>query len=764
MKTCLTIKCKLFFSITAILACSYVILFLLSLSSIQRFIEDETAKNLDFSLRFAKSQFNARPELALEALKLPASTPAVQKLFLNGDKKALQEAASLWIKSIGFFEMLTIVDASQNIIARSHGNRDAESFIKRDLLESLVDRKQPVITTELIPHNEYCAEVSNEVCQALPENKDVLVQLVILPVTDRSGNVIGIIIAGDNLNKNQHLPYQQHQVFGKTIDMLVTQMGERIASTASERRWLMLTLESNVIKTLKNGFSFQGATVLNDNRYEMFAEPIHNHKGEFVGSIAVLVGANLFTGIWQDNFINLLICGLLSSIVIFVLAYFTAWQFTAPIKRFIDAVKAVEIGDYSIRVPETGGLEFKALAEIFNRMTAALSGRDQIIVNQNSELTLLNEELEKRISERARQLEDEIVLQKSIIKSLVDGLVVADDHYRIITMNPVAEKLFGVRAADVIGVPLLNISEKSGFGELAALLRRSSEFPLSKEESVAIIKHNRSRIRFALTDLRDEKGSGRGVLLGIRDVTTDAEVDRLKSGFIAKISHELKTPLTSMKGSLQFILKKGKWLTGMEREMLGVCHRNTDRLIALIAGILELSRIEAGQVLFLMRPQQLAEVVLYAIEEIKEAALLKNISIVNEVPMDLPKVYGDYERLTQVLLNLLSNAVKFSPEDAVVTLSAAVEEPFLALSVADGAKTISEELRDSLFSTFQQMGSPEDGEFCGSGLGLAISKEIIERHGGSISYAPGASEGNIFTFRVPLYGEPNDKEPDTHCG
>jgi signal transduction histidine kinase len=120
--------------------------------------------------------------------------------------------------------------------------------------------------------------------------------------------------------------------------------------------------------------------------------------------------------------------------------------------------------------------------------------------------------------------------------------------------------------------------------------------------------------------------------------------------------------------------------------------------------------------------------------------------------MDLPKVFGDYERLLQVLSNLLSNAVKFSPENSVVTLQAAVEKSFLTVSVADNGHVIPEEERASLFSRFQQMGRPEDGEFSGSGLGLAICREIMEKHGGSIFHEPGADGGNVFAFRLPLNG------------
>ncbi len=757
MKSSLTIKSRLFFAIAAILACSYAFLFFSSITTIQRFIEDETSKDLEYALKFAKSQFNARPELVLEALKLPAASIALQKAFLANENSSLQDSANRWLKSLDFIEMLTILDARQNVITRNNGQKNPGSFLRGELFKSLADRKQPFITTELITHEKYCLEVSAEACNALPENKDVMVQLVLVPVLDNSGALLGVIATGDDVNKDPHLPYQQQKVFGKTVDMFVTQLGERIASTVTEPGWVNSALEPKVLQAMKSGFSFNGSTVLNSREYEMIAEPIHNHKGEFIGSIAVALGKSQFASVRSDNFRNLIICGLMSFALIFILAYFTAWQFTSPIRKFSNAVKSIEAGDYSIKIPESGSQEFKTLAETFNRMSEALSVRDSIIQKQHTELTVLNEDLEKRVSERAQQLEDETAIQKSIIKSLMDGLVVADNDSRIIELNPAAEKLFGVRAADIVGEALPRFCDQLSLNDLAALLERGAAAVSAEGQSNLTLKYNRKILKFAITELTDERGLGRGLLLGIRDVTTDGEVDRLKSGFIAKVSHELKTPLTSMKGSLQFILKKGKWLTGVEREMLGVCLRNTERLITLVASIIELSRIEAGQIFFSMKSLQIGETVLYAIEEVKSSALYRNISLVNDVPMDLPQVYGDHERLTQVLVNLLSNAIKFAPEDSVVTLSAAVERSFLALSVSDDGKAIPEEERDSLFSRFQQMGEAENGEFSGNGLGLAISREIIERHGGSICHTTGAVGGNVFTFSVPLYGEFNGK-------
>lgn len=762
MKSNLTIQSRIFLVITAIFACTYALLFFVSAKTLQNSIEDQTAKSLEYSLKFAKNQFNARQELVIEALKLPAANRSVQKLLLSADHEELKNLAKLWSKSLDFLEIVTILDSQHNVIARSNGGREPQLFLKTELLQSLFKRKQPIISAELVPHDEYCREVNNEVCQALPQNRAVMVQLVFLPIIDDAGKVIGAIIAGDEVNREPYLPFLQQKVFEATVEILVTQQGELIASTMTDVGGLKPNLDVRVLQSLRNGYSFQGTTDFNGRQYEMIAESINNHKGELIGSIAVALRVDRFAGLANENYRNIIFCGLFSSALIFILGFWITRQITVPVRRFSDALNAIEGGDYSIKIPESGNRELKSLAETFNRMTGSLNQRDSVLSSQNSELRDRNEILETRALLQDAQLEAEISGYKSIIKSLVDGLVVADDRQMIIEINPAAEKLLGVKATEVVGAPLAKLYTLPGLSELEELFKSSRGDDLSDNESVLILKCDGRKLRFAVTALREEKGSNRSFLLGVRDVTTDEEVDRLKSGFIAKVSHELKTPLTSMKGSLQFILKKGKWLTGVEREMLTVCCRNTERLISLVGGIIELSRIEAGQIAFSKRPIQIGEVVLYALEEVKGAALIRNISLVNDVPMDLPKVFGDYERLIQVLSNLLSNAVKFSPQNSVVTLSAAVDKYFLTISVADDGKIIPEEERGALFSTFQQMGRPEEGEFCGSGLGLAISREIVERHGGSIFYTPGAGKGNVFAFRLPLNGDFDGAEQDTY--
>jgi signal transduction histidine kinase len=231
----------------------------------------------------------------------------------------------------------------------------------------------------------------------------------------------------------------------------------------------------------------------------------------------------------------------------------------------------------------------------------------------------------------------------------------------------------------------------------------------------------------------------------------------MKTEFISTVSHELKTPLTSMKGSLQLLLTRGKWLTETERQLLTVCFRNTQRLIRLIGEILDISGMESGGMAFKFKPVSIGEVTVYAIEEMRSYAMGREITIVNTVGEHLPQVYGDSDRLIQVITNLLSNAVKFSPEGKVVLVNAQQDGNYVVVSVEDRGKVIEWSDREKLFKKFQQIESADRAKVSGTGLGLAICKEIVERHHGRIFYTAAREWGNTFSFTVPIIGETDGK-------
>jgi signal transduction histidine kinase len=209
-------------------------------------------------------------------------------------------------------------------------------------------------------------------------------------------------------------------------------------------------------------------------------------------------------------------------------------------------------------------------------------------------------------------------------------------------------------------------------------------------------------------------------------------------------------------------LRRDNRLGDTEKELLIVCERNTDRLIRLIGDILDISRIESGRIEFNFKAESIVRLASEAVEEMTSFAFQRNVSLIETVGDDVPPVFGDRDRLIQVITNLLSNAVKFSPEGQVVCVEAVREGNFVRVSVVDRGKSIKKADRDKLFKKFQKLDSHSSGERGGTGLGLAICKEIIEKHHGKIYYRSGTGGGNIFSFTVPVYEELHEKRQDSH--
>jgi signal transduction histidine kinase len=229
------------------------------------------------------------------------------------------------------------------------------------------------------------------------------------------------------------------------------------------------------------------------------------------------------------------------------------------------------------------------------------------------------------------------------------------------------------------------------------------------------------------------------------------ELDTMKSDFISTVSHELRTPLTSIKGSLQIFLKNQAHTLGeMQRELLNISLRNTDRLVRLINDILDISKIESGRSEMRFRRINMVNTVEAAVAGIRSFADTSGVSVRVDKPKRPVTMVGDFDRIYQVLTNLLSNAIKFSNRGTRVKLEIDDQDSDVQVNIIDQGRGIDKKDLGRLFKKFQQLDSSDTREVGGTGLGLAICKEIVEAHGGRIwcaRTAPG--RGSTFSFVVP---------------
>ena len=237
------------------------------------------------------------------------------------------------------------------------------------------------------------------------------------------------------------------------------------------------------------------------------------------------------------------------------------------------------------------------------------------------------------------------------------------------------------------------------------------------------------------------------------------EADRVKSNFLATVSHELRTPLTSVIGYSEMLLEgiAGE-LNEEQREYVRTVMEKGDQLLVLITGILDISRMEAGQMKFDKEPFDLDEVVSVALSTIAPNARRKKIALSCDIPETLPRVLGDRDKVRQVLLNLLNNAIKFTPEGGAIAIRAA-EGPLgpgaghaggVRVTVQDTGIGVAPEYHQRVFDPFFQVDNSSTREYGGTGLGLSIVKRFIEAHGGNVWLDSREGTGSTFYFTLPL--------------
>src|SRR5690242_5509484 len=249
--------------------------------------------------------------------------------------------------------------------------------------------------------------------------------------------------------------------------------------------------------------------------------------------------------------------------------------------------------------------------------------------------------------------------------------------------------------------------------------------------------------------LHDQKGKLIGRLFAYHDLSWEKTIDQMKSEFISVASHELRTPMTAIKGSVDLILGGcvGE-VSPQTHELLEVAHSACDRMIRLINNILDLSKIEAGQIQLRLELLDLATVVERSVRSMNTLASQAGITLKPNFPAALPPVEADRDRMEDVITILASKAIKFSPAYGKIEINLTADKDWVQCSVTDQGCGIEEKDLSRIFGKFQQAGLPQRG--AGTGLGLAISYALVTEHKGKIWVDSQVGKGSCFVFCLPV--------------
>ena len=377
---------------------------------------------------------------------------------------------------------------------------------------------------------------------------------------------------------------------------------------------------------------------------------------------------------------------------------------------------------------------------------------------------LTNQKMTLEIKRR-KLVEVELVrslsLLRATLESTADGILVVDPEGRIVSFNKQFAKMWRL--------PESVLSSKDDNQALAFVLDqlKTPDVFLTKvrdlysnpdQESFDSLEFKDGRIfeRFSRPEWMD--GSVVGRVWSFRDVTECKRLERVKEEFIGMIAHELRTPVTVIKGSITG-LESGMYgpVTEVQAPVIDRISRNSSRLEKIIMNFLDLSHMESGKLQLHVRSLNLVPLIQDTVQNFRAGAVALNIILAESLPADLPPVQADGDMFVQVLTNLLSNALRYARDK--VAIQAKHEAKSIWISVIDDGPGIPEEYRTAIFDKFRQIARPSGGGgYKGTGLGLAICKEIIEAHHGSIWVDSTLDRGSQFHFVLPLTG------PDLRLG
>ena len=403
----------------------------------------------------------------------------------------------------------------------------------------------------------------------------------------------------------------------------------------------------------------------------------------------------------------------------FLLGSVLAASITRPVNRIIGISRDFAKGDFRRRISLSSGDEIGELAATLNNMAQALEERIKQIQGQGQQLT-------------------------AIFNSMVEGVIATDSRGRIISLNPPAEKIFSVKKDGILGKTFLEAIRNNDISEIinrtlrqrnAVSQELSLNWPLQRVFQVS-----------ASAIFENEKVSG--CLLVIHDITEIRKLETVRRDFVANVSHELKTPLTSIKGFVETLLEGGLEDKGNSRQFLKIIQEHTERLNSLINDLLDLSCIESKELVLHKQSINLRVLAQRVLSGFDSGAKKKSILLVNELDEKL-NLTVDEDRIEQVFTNLIDNAVKFNRDKGLVKIYSRDEGDKVKIVVEDTGAGIPAKDLPRIFERFYRVDKARSRELGGTGLGLSIVKHIIELHSGSVGVESLEGAGSKFWFVLP---------------
>ena len=367
-------------------------------------------------------------------------------------------------------------------------------------------------------------------------------------------------------------------------------------------------------------------------------------------------------------------------------------------------------------------------------------------------------QLNSRLQDRTTALRRQAQEMRAVIEGMHDGLLVIDAHQRVVTLNPVSSSILGLDVDAHAPISLATVENGEQLQEIVDAALRESKATGMLESPVPYrgVSQEAARcFQVVASRIGGDNGNGDRVVMILRYITEQRQLESAKTNFLSIVSHELRTPLSSIKGFLKIILEgRPGPLNDVQTDFIATASGQAEVLNVLVNDLVEFTRMQIRQTDLDRSAVSLAEIAASLCTRLKPLVDDKGLSLRNAVPTNLPEIEGDRSRLEQVVSNLLANAIKFTPEGGRITMSAWVDEGELTFAVSDTGIGIPADQLPKVFEPFYQVSDGPARLHGGMGLGLAICRHIVERHGGRLEVDSTEGMGSTFRFALPAQGGP----------
>ncbi len=416
--------------------------------------------------------------------------------------------------------------------------------------------------------------------------------------------------------------------------------------------------------------------------------------------------------------------GALAVLGIILLGSQLAASITRPLEAMTRAADKLARGDYPTQLVAGQNDEIGILSQAFNRMTERLEEKMAELSRVNAELSV-------------------------IVANMGSGIMLLDDRGRIMRLNPFAAEIFGIEAEAGAGRHNLEVLKDYDLDQRIKTAQATGE---AQTGEMHLLLPQERRLEIAVVPVGSGTASPLMVVV-FREVTDAWRLARVRAELVSNVSHEMRTPLTSIKGFTETLIDGALSDPEQARRFIGIIDAEAERMARLIDDLLDLARIESGRSPFRFRKTDLGRVVAATAEKLQPQLARTGLLLTVDLPYALPLILADADRLAQVILNLVENSIKYTHRGGQITIRGETPPGAVCLSVTDNGVGIPAADLPRVFERFFRVDKTRARASGGTGLGLAIVKHIVEAHGGRVEVQSTVGVGSTFRLCLPMEGE-----------